>query len=138
MAVKKSSADLASSVALSPVRPASSDPVTAMAPTQNKSDAATNPSPTLPPRPLASAAGTGADRVKVTWGEVPGATGYKAFKCSASGGAYTAAGATSALSLNVTGLQAGKTYFFKVMPYRRIYTTNYYGPLSGWKAGTTE
>ncbi len=86
---------------------------------------------------LTGAEGTGRDRVLLTWNAVPGATGYKLFRSDTAGGPYTALRTVNATSLTLTGLSPGTSYWFKLMAYRRIYTTNYYGPISGYRKGTT-
>lgn len=86
---------------------------------------------------IASAEGTGRDRVLLTWGAVAGATGYKVIKSSSPSGPYAAVRSVNAASLTVTGLSAGTTYYFKVQAYKRICTTNHYGPLSGYRFGRT-
>jgi hypothetical protein len=87
---------------------------------------------------IVSATGISTSQIKLTWNKVTGATGYQIFRSATAAGVYTSIKLTTALTYTAGGLQHAKNYYFKVRPYVRIYTTNYYGPLSGYKAGKTK
>ena len=86
---------------------------------------------------ILSAAAAGKDRVRLAWAAVPGATGYRVLMCASPAGMYTEAFTTSATYGVKTGLLPGKTYWFKVQPYTRIYRDSYYGPVSAYRAAAT-
>ena len=86
---------------------------------------------------ILTATGTGRDRVMLAWARVPGATGYRISMSRYAAGPYTVIGSTTALGYTKTGLRPGTTYYFKLQAYRRVYTTNYYGPVSPYNAGKT-
>ena len=86
---------------------------------------------------VTQAVATGKDRIKLAWAAVPGASGYQVLMATAAAGPYAPVLTTSALGATKTGLLANKAYWFKVRAYKRIYTTNYYGPLSGYRSVRT-
>ncbi|HSK68837.1 MAG TPA: fibronectin type III domain-containing protein [Candidatus Limnocylindria bacterium] len=86
---------------------------------------------------ITGAEATGVDRIRLTIAPVAGATGYQIYVSSAPGGTYRLLRATTASALTVTGLTPGTAYYFKARAYHRIYTTNYYGPMSGYKGAKT-
>jgi hypothetical protein len=86
---------------------------------------------------ITSAKGISTSQIKLAWSKVISATGYQILRSSSATGIYTTIKKTTALSLIATGLRAGTTYYFKVIPYKTIGTTNYFGPVSRYKAGTT-
>lgn len=87
---------------------------------------------------IVSAAGVSETQVKLTWKKVTGATGYQVFRSATAGGTYKLIKTTTALTYTAGGLQHAKTYYFKVRPYKKIYTNTYYGPLSAYRAGRTK
>lgn len=87
---------------------------------------------------IISATGVSTSQIKLTWKKVTGATGYQVFRSTTAGGTYKLIKSTTALTYTAGGMLHAKTYYFKVRPYKRLYTTNYYGPLSGYKAGKTK
>lgn len=69
----------------------------------------------LPPPPdgvVASAAGP--SQINVFWSAVPGATLYKVFRATTSGGPYTLAGSTTGTSFADTGRACDRTYYYVV------------------------
>ncbi len=86
---------------------------------------------------ILSATATGVDRVKLVIAPVAGASGYRIYTSATAAGTYKLKLTTTASTVTVTGLKPGTSYYFKVRAYRRIYTTNYYGPLSAYKAMKT-
>ncbi len=86
---------------------------------------------------ISSATATGVDRVKLVIAPVAGATGYRIYSCASAGGTYKLIKTTTVSTLTVTGLKPNTQYYFKAEAYKRIYTTNYYGPMSGYKAAKT-
>ena len=70
----------------------------------------------------------GASSVRVTWNKVAQATGYKLYRATSQRGSYSYAGNTTELSATASSLSAGRTYWFKVRPYRVLgRTTSYWG-----------
>ena len=87
---------------------------------------------------IISATGISTTQVKLTWTKVNGATGYQVFRSATASGVYKSIKLTTALTFTAGGMQHAKTYYFKVRPYKKIYTSTYYGPLSAYKAGKTK
>ena len=92
--------------------------------------------------PLAKAAITdtssvSTSQIRLTWKKVAGATGYQVFRSSSKTGTFTAIRKINALSMIVTGMEPGNTYYFKVRAFRKINTATYYGPMSGYRSGRT-
>lgn len=69
-----------------------------------------------PPPPPAGVAGSaaGPDRIDVFWPAVPGATQYRVYRATASGGPYSLAGITAATSFADTGRACDTTYHYVV------------------------
>ncbi len=86
---------------------------------------------------ITSVTATGKDRVKLVITPVAGATGYEIRVSATAGGTYRVLKTTTASTLTITGLKANTAYYFKARAYKRIYTTNYYGPLSGYRGVRT-
>ena len=62
--------------------------------------------------------------------------GYRIFRATSKNGNYSVVKTTtksSTTSWNNTGLKAGKNYYYKVRPYRKVGSKRYYGTLSGVK-----
>ena len=76
-------------------------------------------------------------QIKLTWKKVDGATGYEVFRSRSKTGTYAAIRKINALSMTVTGMKPGNTYYFKVRAYKKINTTYYFGPISAYRSGRT-
>ena len=86
---------------------------------------------------LTKVSSVSANQIKLTWEKAAGATGYEVFRSSSKTGTYTAVRKINALSMIVTGMEPGNTYYFKVRAYKKINTATYYGPMSGYRSGRT-
>ncbi len=86
---------------------------------------------------ISSATATGSDRVKLVIAPVTGATGYRIYACATPGGTYRLLRTTTVLTTIVTGLTPNTVYYFKAQAYKKIYTSVYVGPLSGYKGAKT-
>lgn len=86
---------------------------------------------------ITSLSGIGRDRVTVAWSKVTGATGYRLLRSGTATGAYQPVKTLTGTSTTLTGLTAGTVYYFKVQAYKKLYTTLYYSPLSGYKGMKT-
>ncbi len=60
----------------------------------------------------------GYDSVKVTWKAVSGASGYHVFRSDCENGEYVKIGETTDKSYTESGLETGRTYYYKVCAYR--------------------
>jgi subtilisin family serine protease len=68
-------------------------------------------------------ASVGFDRMKVSWSQVSGASGYEVYRATSRGGTYSKVGTVTrgtTLSFTNTGLTSGRTYFYKVRAYRLV------------------
>ncbi len=76
------------------------------------------------------AVSAGYDKVKVTWGKVTGASGYVLYYSTSKTGSYKAIKTItsgSTLAVTMSKLTTGKTYYFKIRPYRTVGTNKVYG-----------
>jgi hypothetical protein len=70
---------------------------------------------TPPPAPTGvTTSGTGTTTTTVSWTAVSGATSYKVFRATTSGGPYTQVGTSASTSFADSGLACGTTYFYVV------------------------
>jgi len=76
---------------------------------------------------------SGKGRITLTWARSAGASGFEIYRSATATGAYAKIYTTTALSYTDTNLVKGRYYYYKILPYRRIYTTNYFGPLSAYR-----
>ncbi|MDI9520749.1 MAG: fibronectin type III domain-containing protein [Bacillota bacterium] len=76
-----------------------------------------------------------ARRIRMTWARAAGASGYQVAMASRANGSYrTVRIVTGGTTAIFSGVKSGSTLYFKVRPYRRIYTTTYWGQYSGHRA----
>ncbi len=80
------------------------------------------------------AASGGYDRVKLSWGAVSGASGYRIYRADTKTGSYVLIKDTTSNTYTNTGLTTGKTYYYKVRGYRyqgtkKVYSS--YSPILG-------
>ena len=68
--------------------------------------------------------------IKVSWGKVSGATGYQVYRATSKSGKYSKVGSTKYTNLTNTKLTVGKTYYYKVRPYRVVSGSYKYGVYS--------
>ncbi|MDI9521258.1 MAG: fibronectin type III domain-containing protein [Bacillota bacterium] len=98
------------------------------------------PSPTVAGVPMAktritSITSPSARRIRMTWAKAAGASGYQVAMASRANGNYkTVRIVTGGTTAIFSGVKSGSTLFFKVRPYRRIYTTTYWGQYSGYRS----
>ncbi|HSK69418.1 MAG TPA: fibronectin type III domain-containing protein [Candidatus Limnocylindria bacterium] len=78
----------------------------------------------------------GAMKAKVTWGAIAGATGYELWRRKGSSGAFSLAYTGSLASFTDAGLTPGAAYHYRVRPFRRVFSVNYYGLYSPVKTYT--
>ena len=65
-------------------------------------------------------------KIKVTWTEQPGATGYEVYRSTEKDGTYVKLGFVTAPERVCTGLTTGKRYYFKVRAYKEVNGENIY------------
>jgi hypothetical protein len=69
---------------------------------------------TPPAAPTGVTATGGANSATVSWAAASGATGYRVYRSTTSGGPYTLAGSATGTSFSDTGLTCGTTYYYVV------------------------
>jgi fibronectin type 3 domain-containing protein len=82
-----------------------------------------------------------ASSIKVSWKKISGASGYKVYRATSSGGTYTkvcTAKSAGTVSYTDTGLTSGKKYYYKVRAYRTVSETKVYGEFSSVKSVKTK
>lgn len=82
--------------------------------------------------PKVKAASASYNSVKVTWSGVSGAKGYEVYRAAKKNGSYEKIKTltASARSFTDTGRSTGTTYYYKVLAYKTVGTTNYRGAYS--------
>ncbi|MDI9520743.1 MAG: fibronectin type III domain-containing protein [Bacillota bacterium] len=76
-----------------------------------------------------------ARRIRMTWAKAAGASGYQvAMATSPTGNYKTARIVTGGTTAIFSGVRSGSALFFKVRPYRRIYTTTYWGQYNAYRS----
>ncbi len=71
------------------------------------------------------------DSIKLTWGAVPGANGYRIYRAASAAGTYAQVGAVTGTAYENTGLATGVRYYYKVLAYRTVGANTVTGPLTG-------
>ena len=84
---------------------------------------------------ITSLASPSARRIRMTWARAAGASGYQVAMASRATGNYkTVRIVTGGTTAIFSGVKSGSALFFKVRPYRRIYTTTYWGQYSAYRS----
>ena len=74
-------------------------------------------------------------RIRMTWAKAAGASGYQVAMAASRYGSYkTVRIVTGGTTAIFSGVRSGSALFFKVRPYRRIYTTTYWGQYTAPRA----
>ncbi len=68
--------------------------------------------------------------IKISWGSVSGATGYRVYRAESKSGSYKLIKTTTAKSYKDTGLTTGTTYYYKVRAYVTSGSSKTYGVYS--------
>lgn len=79
----------------------------------------------------------GSKKVTLSWNKQAGATGYAVYMATSQNGKYSriaTLNGNSKISVTKTGLTTGRTYYFKVIAYKTVGSTNLYGSYSAVKA----
>ncbi|MDI9521045.1 MAG: hypothetical protein QM308_07850 [Bacillota bacterium] len=71
-----------------------------------------------------------AGRVRLTWKVAPGATGYEVWRSTSPTTGFVRIRNANITSHIDTNLVRGRSYYYKIMPYARIFAVNYYGQWS--------
>lgn len=79
---------------------------------------------TPPSAPGSVSASGGANQVSLSWGSVSGATQYRVYRASTSGGPYTLVGTPSGTSYIDTGLACGTTYYYVIRAFAGCESVN--------------
>ncbi|MDI9521257.1 MAG: fibronectin type III domain-containing protein [Bacillota bacterium] len=76
-----------------------------------------------------------ARRIRMTWAKAAGASGYQvAMATSPTGNYKTVRIVTGGTTAIFSGVRSGSALFFKVRPYRRVYSTTYWGQYSAYRS----
>ncbi|SDI64213.1 Fibronectin type III domain-containing protein [Planococcus glaciei] len=71
----------------------------------------------------------GYNKLKVSWAQMPGTQGYEVYRSTSSTGTYSKVGTVtsgSTLSFTNSSLTTGKTYYYKVKPYKTVSSKKVY------------
>ena len=66
-------------------------------------------------------------RVRLAWSKAAGASGYQVVMATSSNGSYKTVRILPGTTVTFSGVKSGSFLYFKVRPYRRVYTTTYWG-----------
>lgn len=83
-----------------------------------------------------NAYGYGVGSAMVKWNKAANANGYKLYRRTGSKGSYKYIGATKSTSYKDKKVSKGKSYYYKVKPYRKTSAGTYYGKLSSANGAT--
>jgi fibronectin type 3 domain-containing protein len=83
----------------------------------NSLQVSARPASTLLSPPTGVVAASGNASATLSWGAVTGATGYRVYRSTTSGGSYSLLASTTARSYTNTGLTNGTTYYYVVRAY---------------------
>lgn len=87
-------------------------------------------------RQVKLAANTTAATASLTWGKIPGASGYQVYRGATKGGAYAKIASPRTASFTNSNLAAGRTYYYKVRAFSKVSGKTYYGAFSAIQAVT--
>ncbi|MDI9520111.1 MAG: hypothetical protein QM308_03010 [Bacillota bacterium] len=73
-------------------------------------------------------------RVRLAWAKAAGATGYQVAMAGSRNGNYKTVRQLNGTAAIFSGVKSGSSLYFKVRPYRRVYTTTYWGQYSAPRA----
>ena len=79
--------------------------------------------------------------LKIRWDKEGGVTGYRIYRATSKDGKYTEVATVSNKSSNTytdTGRLSGKTYYYKIRPYKTVDKENLYGDYSSIISGKTK
>ena len=68
-----------------------------------------------------------AGRVRLTWKAAPGATGYEVWRSNSPTSGFVRIRNANITTYVDTNLVRGRSYYYKIMPYARVFAVNYYG-----------
>jgi len=88
------------------------------------------------PTNVSASDGTYTDRVRVTWSASSGATSYKVYRATSSGGTKTTLGSASSTTYDDTSASVGTTYFYWVKASNSYGTSDYSSYNTGSCQGT--
>ncbi|MDI9519669.1 MAG: fibronectin type III domain-containing protein [Bacillota bacterium] len=73
-------------------------------------------------------------RVRLVWAKAAGASGYQVLVATSARGSYRPVRLLTGNSITLTGLKSGSALYYKVRPYRKIYTTTCWGQYSAFRS----
>ncbi|MDI9519670.1 MAG: hypothetical protein QM308_00685 [Bacillota bacterium] len=73
-------------------------------------------------------------RVRLAWAKAAGASGYQVLMATSARGSYKPVRLLTGTTVTFTGLKSGSGLYYKIRPYRRIYTTTCWGDYSAYRS----
>ncbi|MDI9520110.1 MAG: fibronectin type III domain-containing protein [Bacillota bacterium] len=73
-------------------------------------------------------------RVRLVWAKAAGASGYQVAMATSARGSYRTVRQLTGNSITFTGLKSGSALYYKIRPYRKIYSATYWGQYSGYRS----
>lgn len=88
----------------------------------------------IPATPSVTVKSSSYNSIKISWGKVSGASGYKIYRATSKSGTYKYIKTTTSTSYTNSYLATGKTYYYKVRAYRNVGSSKVYSNYSSIKS----
>jgi uncharacterized repeat protein (TIGR02543 family) len=86
----------------------------------------------IPSTPSTTVKSNSYTSIKVSWGKISGASGYKVYRATSKTGTYSLIKTTTSTSYTNSSLKTGKTYYYKVRAYRTVGSSKVYSSYSAY------
>jgi fibronectin type 3 domain-containing protein len=86
----------------------------------------------IPSTPSTTVKSNSYTSIKVSWGKIDGASGYKVYRATSKTGTYSLIKTTTSTSYTNSSLKTGKTYYYKVRAYRTVGSSKVYSSYSAY------
>ncbi len=88
----------------------------------------------VPATPAVTVKSSSYKSIKISWGKVSGANGYRVYRATSKSGTYKLIKTTTSTSYTNSSLTTGKTYYYKVRAYKYVSGSRVYGKYSSIKS----
>jgi len=88
----------------------------------------------IPSTPSTTVKSSSYKSIKISWGKVSGASGYRVYRATSKSGTYKLIKTTTSTSYTNSSLRTGKRYYYKVRAYKYVSGSRVYGKYSSIKS----